>query len=93
MGFTISPRRSQRQAAVTLTDLDFAHDIALLSHKIEEAQSILSKVQRECQKAGLAVNVKKTKYITYNIDTKGTALKTNDGIEFEKVEEFKYAGS
>ena len=92
MGFTISPRRSQSQSGVTLTDLDFADDIALLSDKIEQAQSILSRVQRECQKVGLALNAKKTKYITYNIDTKGTALKTNDGIELEKVEDFKYLG-
>ena len=48
LGFTISPRRSQRQSTITLTDLDFADDIALLSDKIEEAQSILSRVQREC---------------------------------------------
>ena len=40
LGFTISPRRSKRQSAVTLTDLDFADDIALLSDKIEQAQII-----------------------------------------------------
>ena len=32
-------------------------------------------------------------YITYNIDTEGSALKTNDGTELEKVEDFKYLGS
>ena len=78
-GFTLSPRSSQRQTTVTLTDLDFVDDIALLSDKIEQAQSILSRVQKECQKVGLA--------------PKGTAPKTNDGIEFEKVEDFKYLGS
>ena len=93
LGFTISPRRSKRQSAVTLTDLDFADDIVLLSDKTEQAQSILSRVQRECQKVGLALNAKKTKYITYNIDTEGSAVKTNDGTELEKVEDFKYLGS
>ena len=93
MGFTISPRRLQRQSTVTLSDLDFADDIALLSVKIEQAQSILSSVQRECQKVGIALNAKKTKYIIYNIDTKWAALKTIDGIEVEKVENFKYLGS
>ena len=39
VGFTISPRRLKRQSAVTLTDLDFADDIALLSDKIEQAQA------------------------------------------------------
>ena len=81
LAFTISPRRSKRQFTVKLTDLDFADDIALLSDKIEQAQSILSRVQREYQKVGLALNAKKTKYITYNIDTEGSALKTNDGTE------------
>ena len=93
LGFTISPRKSKRQSTVTLTDLDFADDIALLSDKIEQAQIILSRVQRECQKVALALNAKKTKYITYNIDTEGSALKTNDGTELEKVEDFKYLGS
>ena len=50
--------------------------------------------ERECQKLGLALNAKKFKYITYNLETKGTALKTNDGIELEKVEkDFKYLRS
>ena len=93
LGFTISPRRSKRQSAVTLTDLDFADDVALLLDKIEQAQSILLRVQRECQKVGLALNAQKTKYITYNIDTGVSALKTNDGTELEKVEDFKYLGS
>ena len=93
LGFTISTRRSQRQSTVTLTDLDFANDIALLSDKIKQAQSIMSRVQRELQNVGLALNAKKTKYITYNIDTEGTAVKTNDGIELEKEEDFKYLGS
>ena len=68
-------------------------DIALLSDKIEQAQIILSRVQRECQKVGLALNAKKTKYRTYNIDTEGSAIKTNDCTELEKVEDFKYLGS
>ena len=54
---------------------------------------MLSRVQRECQKVGLALNTNKTKYITYNIDTEGSALKTNDGTELEKVVELKYLGS
>ena len=91
--FTISPRRSKRLSTVTLTDLDFVDDIALLSDKIEQAQSILSRVQRDCLIVGLALNVKKTKYITYNIDTEGSALKTNDGTELEKVEDFQYLES
>ena len=53
LGFTISPRRLQRQSAVTLTDLDFANDIALLSDKIQQAQSILSRVRESAKKLAL----------------------------------------
>ena len=65
LGFTISPRRSKRQSAVILTDVDFTDDIALSSDKKRQVQSILSRVQRECHKAGLTLNAKKTKYITW----------------------------
>ena len=60
LGFTISPRRSKTQSTDTLTDLDFADDIALLSDKIEQAQITLPRVQRECQKVGLTLSAKKT---------------------------------
>ena len=38
LGFTIKPGRTKRVGPVTLTDLDFADDIALLSDQMEEAQ-------------------------------------------------------
>ena len=60
-----------RQSAVALTNLDFAEYVALISDKIEQGQSILSRVQRECQKVGLTPNAKKINYITYNKDLKG----------------------
>ena len=53
--------------AVTLTDLDFADDICLLSDEINEAQELLEKVESECLKVGLHLNDKKTKYMSYNI--------------------------
>ena len=34
-----------------------------------------------------------TKCLTYSIETEGTALKTNDGIQLGKVGDFKYLGS
>ena len=96
LGFTISPRRSKRQSTVTLTNLDFADDVALLSDKIEQAQIILYHTVKSSEgvpKSWPYCQAKKTKYITYNIDTKGSALKTNDSTELEKVEDFKYLGS
>lgn len=38
LGFTITPRRSPRPPAETLTDLDYADDICLLSNEVDQAQ-------------------------------------------------------
>ena len=63
------------QSAVTLIFLDFVDDIALLLDKIDQAQGILARVQRACQKAGLVLNAKKTKYINVQHSYKGDCSK------------------
>ena len=50
LGLTLTPRRSRRPPAVVLTDLDYAHDISLLSNHMEQAQELLSRVESECAK-------------------------------------------
>ena len=80
-GFTLNPRRSRRHPATTITDADFADDIALLSDTIEKAQLLLLRVEVAAESIGLHVNEKKTEYITYNqveseiITLTGTQLK------------------
>ena len=66
LGFEITPRKSTRHPAVTLTDLDYADDICLISDRVEKAQKLLSRVEEECAKVGLRLNSKKTEVITYN---------------------------
>lgn len=46
-GFTYEPRQSSQHPAKTLTDTDFADDIALLSQSIAGAQKMLLDVERE----------------------------------------------
>ena len=55
LGFTIQPRKSRRHPKQVLTDLDFADDISLLSDEIDQAQTLLSNVERECKKVGLGL--------------------------------------
>ena len=62
-GFTIRPRRSLRDIRVEVTDLEFADDIALLSNDVEQAQSLLDAVEKECKATGLFLNDKKTKVL------------------------------
>ena len=69
LGLTLTPRRSRRHPAVVLTDLDYVHDISLLSNHMEQAQEFLSRVESECAEVSLRLNAKKTEVITYNIQT------------------------
>ena len=88
LGFTITPRRSRRHPKEVLDDLDFADDIALLPNEIEQAQELLLRVERECQKVGLGLNAKKTKSLAYNIENPAPQH-TTDGTELEWTLDFK----
>ena len=92
LGFTLTPRRSRRHPTVSLADLDFADDISLLSNQIEQAQELLIRVERSCMKVGLELNVKKTKFLAYNIEG-NLSLRTDNGDDLERQDDFKYLGS
>ncbi|XP_038077255.1 uncharacterized protein LOC119745105 [Patiria miniata] len=82
--FTVTPRRSKRQPAVTETDLDFADDIALMSDLVEQAQVLLHLVEAECLKVWLRLNTKKTECSIYNTP-EHIPLKTLKGRELNGV--------
>ena len=58
LGFTIKPRQSRRKGKQTITDLDFAEDLALPSDTVEQAQEILLALEEQVAKVGLHVNAK-----------------------------------
>ena len=93
LGFTITPRKSRRSPAVALADLDYADDICLVSDRVEQAQELLNRVEVECAKVGLRLNIKKTKVITYNICTDHLPITTSEGSSLQEVNDFKYLGS
>ena len=93
LGLTITPRRSSRSLEVTLTDLDFADDIGLLSNNMMQAQDLLTRVEKECAKVGLALNAKKTEVITFGQPPNHPPLVTIGGSPLKEVEDFKYLGS
>ena len=92
LGFTLTPRRSRRHPTVSLADLDFADNISLLSNQIEQAQELLIRVERSCMKVGLGLNAKKTKFLAYNIEG-NLSLRTDNGDDLERQDDFKYLGS
>ncbi|KAL5270988.1 hypothetical protein ACHWQZ_G001587 [Mnemiopsis leidyi] len=92
-GLTITPRQSRRIPAVTVTDLDFADDLALLSNTIQEAQSLLNNLEVAAEKVGLSMNSSKTEFMTINIDSDKASIKSKGGHSLEHVDDFKYLGS
>ncbi|KAL5272436.1 hypothetical protein ACHWQZ_G000587 [Mnemiopsis leidyi] len=92
-GLTITPRQSRRIPAVTVTDLDFADDLALLFNTIQEAQSLLNDLEVAAEKVGLCMNSSKTKFMTINIDSEKASIKSKGGHSLEHVDDFKYLGS
>ena len=60
LGFELTKRWSRRRPPMTITALDFADDIALISEEIAEAQEMLNRVEIETLRIGLHLNEKKT---------------------------------
>jgi len=90
-GFTLHPRRSTRHPEITITDADFADDIALLSDTCEKAQLLLQRVESAAEIIGLHINEKKTEYVVYN--QKESDIVSQNGNYLKRVEDFKYLGS
>ena len=60
-GVVTHPRRSRRHPAMSLNDLDFAYDIALLESSISLAQAQLTKTAEAAADLGLVISVPKTR--------------------------------
>jgi hypothetical protein len=92
-GLTIIPRQTRRVPGVTVTDLDFADDLALMSNTIAGAKKLLHDLENAASLVGLSLNAKKTEYMTVNIDTPDESISSLNGDNIKHVEDFKYLGS
>ena len=92
LGFKLYRERSRRVPAVTVTDLDFADDLALLTEEMEQAQEILLRLENEAEKVGLMCNAKKTEIQVFNHDTP-VSIQAKNGETLKVVENFKYLGA
>ena len=87
LGFHLHRRRSRRNPAITITDLDFADDLAVLAEEIEQAQEVLSRLEHEAEGVGLYCNAKKTELQIFNHDSP-VEIKVKDGKTLKIVENF-----
>ena len=82
------PRK--RFPAKTITDADYADDLALLANTPNQAETLLHSLERAAAGIGLHVNAHKTEYMCYNQTGNITTL---DGASLRLVDKFTYLGS
>ena len=92
-GYQLRPKRSSRYPAELLTDTDFADDIALISQSLEHAQDLLQSHEQASNGVGLYLNETKTKCMNRCLLNNNNPVKTLNGTELKKVEDYKYLGS
>ena len=89
-GFELTKKRSRRYPAKTITDADYADDIALLANTPKQAETLLHSLERAAAGIGLHVNAHKTEYMCFNQDGD---IYTLDGTSLKLVDTFPYLGS
>ena len=89
-GFEMSKKRSRRYPAKTITDADYADDIALLANTPNQAETLLHSLERAAAGIGLHGNAQKTEFMCFN--QKGD-ISTLDGTSLKLVDKFTYLGS
>ena len=61
--FELTKKRSKRYPAKTITDADYADDLALLANTPNQAETLLHSLERAAAGIGLHVNAHKTEYM------------------------------
>ena len=89
-GLELTKKRSKRYPAKTITDADYADDLALLANTPNQAETQLHSLERAAAGIGLHVNAHKTEYMCYNQTGNITAL---EGASLKLVDKFTYLGS
>ena len=74
-----------------LDDLDYADDIALLSHSGAQVQNKTTILEERSRRAGLVINTAKTKVLKINTGS-NRKIRVNDA-DIEEVDSFTYLGS
>ena len=93
LGFTLSEAKSRRYPAVKITDVDYADDLALLTNNIQDATTLLHKIEEAASEIGLYINAKKTEYIVINLENNTFEIRDSNGDLIKAVTDFKYLGS
>ena len=75
----------------TLEDLDFADDLALLSHTHQHMQEKTRRLNKLDQQVGLQISKRKTEVMTLNVNVPAPVLFDDQALP--SIETFTYLGS
>ena len=89
-GFKLAKERSRRYPTQTITNEDYADDIALLANTPAQAKILLHSLERAAASIGLYVNEDKTEYMCFNPSGDISILK---GGSLKLVDKFTNQGS
>ena len=89
-GIELTKKRNRRYPAKTITDADYADDIAILANTPNQAETLLHSLEQAAAGIGLHVNAHKTVYM-YFYQTGD--ISTRDGSSQKLVDQFTYQGS
>ena len=76
--------------AKTITNADYADDIAILANTPNQAETLLHSLEQAAAGIGLHVNAHKTEYMCFN---QTGDISTLDGTSLKLVDKFTYLGS
>ena len=89
-GFELTKKRSRRYPAKTITDTDYADDIAILANTPDQAETLLRSLERATAGIGLHVNAHTTEYMCFN---QTDDMSTLESTSLKLVDKFTYLGS
>ena len=89
-GCVLKKKRSRSYPAKTITNADYADDIALLANTPNQSETQLHSLKRTAAGIGLHVNAHKTEYMRYY---QTCDISTLDGTSLKLVDKFAYQGS
>ena len=89
-GFELTNKRSRMYPAKTITDADYADNIAILVNTPNQAETLLHSLERATAGIGLHVNAHKIELMWFN---QKDDISTLDGTPLKLVDKFTYLGS
>ena len=88
--FELTKKRSRRYPAKTITNTDYANDIAILANTPNQAETLLHTLEWANAGIGFHVNAHKMEYMCFN---QTGDISTLDGSSLKLVDKFTYLGS